>query len=359
MTNIYIVLLVFYSLKKGFIKESILGIKKSKYLLYFITFVIFGAFFRGNYIGFLYSIDLLFCFLIIIMYRFYVDKNLFYLLIKVSCLMSLFIAGIGIYQIININLLLGSEFLFAIHNAPSQRVTGVFLNANYYATILEFILLMAFYKLFLVKEKESSVAFYLLVIFTNTFMLYLTGCRTAWAAIFISIPIIFLFQKKYYLSFALFCLSFLGFFITLQLEVFPRIGSLISDFSVRINIWKTGLKGFMMHPLIGQGPYAYMHLFEELGGPKAPHSHSIYVDSLISFGLIPLTFFFIYITDYFIMFFKSSNRKSYALIVGVITTTLIHGIFDFTILEIQVGLFFFLITSSIGINSNTKKETEA
>ncbi len=73
--------------------------------------------------------------------------------------MSLFVATIGLYQIININISLGSEFIFAIHSAPSQRVTGVFLNANYYATILEFVLLMAFYKIFLVKEKESSVAF--------------------------------------------------------------------------------------------------------------------------------------------------------------------------------------------------------
>ncbi len=289
------------------------------------------------------------------MYRFYVDKNLFYLLIKVSCIMSLFVAFIGLYQIININIALGAEFLFAIHNAPSQRVTGVFLNANYYATILEFVLLMAFYKIFLVKEKESSVAFYLLVIFINGFMLYLTGSRTAWGAIFVSIPIIFLFQKKYYLSFSLFCLSFLAFFITLQLEFFPRIESIMSDFMVRVNIWKTGFKGFLMHPLIGQGPYAYLHLFKELGGPKAPHSHSIYVDSLLSFGIIPLISFFIYITDYFVMFFKSSNRKSYALIVGVITATLIHGIFDFTILEIQVGLLFFLIMSSIGINTANEK----
>ncbi len=264
-------------------------------------------------------------------------------------------AFIGLYQIININIALGAEFLFAIHNAPSQRVTGVFLNANYYATILEFVLLMAFYKIFLVKEKESSVAFYLLVIFINGFMLYLTGSRTAWGAIFVSIPIIFLFQKKYYLSFSLFCLSFLAFFITLQLEFFPRIESIMSDFMVRVNIWKTGFKGFLMHPLIGQGPYAYLHLFKELGGPKAPHSHSIYVDSLLSFGIIPLISFFIYITDYFVMFFKSSNRKSYALIVGVITATLIHGIFDFTILEIQVGLLFFLIMSSIGINTANEK----
>ncbi len=292
------------------------------------------------------------------MYRFYVDKNLFYLLIKVSCIMSLVNAGLGLYQIININLTLGSDFIFQIHNAPSQRVTAFFLNANYYATILEFVLLMAFYKIFLVKEKESSIAFYMLVIFVNGFMLYLTGCRTAWAAIFISIPIIFLFQKKYYIAFSLFCLSFLGFFITLQLEVFPRLSSVIKDFLTRVDIWTTGLKGFLMHPLIGQGPYTYMHLFKELNGPKAPHSHSLYIDSLLSFGIIPLICFFIYITDYFILFFKSSHKKSYALIVGVVTTTLIHGIFDFTILEIQVGLLFFFIMSSIGINTNSKKRTE-
>lgn len=355
MTNIYIVFLFLYSLKKGYLLKSIKEVHKSIYLIIFISIVIVSSLIRGNIIGFLYSIDLFICFNVIIVFRNYVDKNLFYLLIKVSTLMSIFTAFLGVYQLVNININLGIDNLLTIHNAPWQRPTAVFLNANYFATILEFVILMAFYKLFLVRDKESSIAYYILVIFINIFMLYLTGSRTAWLAIMIAIPIMFLFQKKYYIFFTLIFISLVGFLFTLQLEIFPRIGSLLSDFSVRFNIWKTGIKGFLEHPFIGSGPFTYLHIFERLGGPKAPHAHSIYIDSILSFGIIPLISFFIYLTDYLIMFFKSSHKKSYSLIIGVLTTTLVHGLFDFTILEIQVGMLFFLIISSIGI-SNKKVE---
>lgn len=350
LTGIYLIFLVIKFIKNNELSNSIKNIKTSKYLIIFGIIALINSAIHQNIFGVLSSIELLLAFSIMFVYRNHVDKNFFYLVIKLSALMSLFSFGIALFQFVQINLVLDSPNIFLIQDKPEYRVHGVFFNANYYATILEFVILMSFYKLALVRDKESSTAFYFLVIFLNIFALYLTGCRTAWFAIFMAIPIMFLFQKKYYIGLLLIILSFITLFLTFSLELFPRIDTLLKDFSIRLDIWSTAFKGFLANPLFGIGPFGYRTIYSTFGGPKTVHAHSIYFDSLLSFGLVGVSLALIYLQDYIRLFLRSSHKTSYSFIIGIIIVVLVHGIFDVAIFQIQTTLLFLILVSSISMH---------
>ncbi|MFV0288924.1 MAG: O-antigen ligase family protein [Mycoplasmatales bacterium] len=261
--------------------------------------------------------------------------------------MSLICAVVALVQFVEINLVLQSKHIFNIPDKPQYRIHSFFMNANYYATILEFIILMAFYKLAIVKDKESSFAFYSLVIIINIFLLYLTGCRTAWFALFASVPIIFLFQKKYYIATTLIITSLLIFFGTILFEIFPRIDTLLVDFNVRLKIWIAALHGFIQHPLLGVGPFGYKSIYLVNHGPKTIHAHSLYFDTLLSYGILGTATVLYSLSKYFKSLALTAHLKYYSLMIGILSVTLIHGILDITIMNLQVGLLALFIVSSV------------
>ncbi|MGL4589693.1 MAG: O-antigen ligase family protein [Mycoplasmatales bacterium] len=316
--------------------------------------------FHKNFNGSLMSIGLFIGFSLTLFYRMKVDKKIFYLVIKISSIMSVFAAIIGFIQFVSItiNNFSGIENILVIQDAPELRVSSVFFNPNYYATIIELVILMAFYKLFIVREKNLSHTFYILVIVINMGMLYLTGCRTAWAGVFAAIPIMFLFRKKYKTGIFLIIFGILSVILVFYTNSFPRMDTILSDSSTRMKIWKAAGNGFLEHPLFGLGPHGYALIYERFNGPPTIHAHSLYFDSFLSLGIVGVASGLVYFKNYFTLYFKSSHKKSYSFIVGVVVAMLVHGVFDITILNLQTGLFFFIIISSIGLSESTASEVE-
>lgn len=349
-TGIYLIFLLVYSI---YSKDLLVALKKTrngKFLFFLFIFSSFTSIVHKNLAGLIISCLMLVCFLVIFVYRYNVDKNLFYLTIKIITIMSLFCALVGLVEFSFINSALNSKHIFNIDDRPEFRVSSVFFNANYYATILEFIILLAFYKLFLVKDKESSFTYYFSIIVINSFMLYLTGCRTAWISLFITMPIVFLFQKKYWVGASLIILSIFSFIFLVSFNLIPRFDHIIQDFSVRFNIWKTAFYGFLENPILGGGPLYYIKIYSSLGGPKAPHSHSLYFETLLSFGIVGVSTLLGGIFFYFRDLLSNNHKESYSFAVGAISLVLIHGIFDVTILNLQIGLLFLIIISSTSVD---------
>ena len=179
-------------------------------------------------------------------------------------------------------------------------------------------------------------------------MLYMTGCRAGYVAIAGAICLFLIFNKNYKLCIliALGCLGIAGFFV-LNPDKFPRIEYLISNLDVRIQIWSCAIQGIKASPLLGQGPFTYMMILDKYNGHLTQHAHSVYLDPLLSFGIIGLACLVPYIYDNCKRLYKVKEHYSYiALVMGFIGVLLIHGILDYTIFWIHTGLFFLFVLSS-------------
>ena len=78
----------------------------------------------------------------------------------------------------------------------SYRADSTFLNANYYATFIEFAILFCVYKLMDNPNRRKKL--YLVgVIFINICGLYLCDCRTAFIVLGFTIPVMLILYKKY------------------------------------------------------------------------------------------------------------------------------------------------------------------
>lgn len=148
-----------------------------------------------------------------------------------------------------------------------------------------------------------------------------------------------------------------GFFI-FHPEKFPRIERLISNFDVRLKIWKCAIVGIKHHPLFGQGPFTYVLIRDVYHGHMTQHAHSVYLDPLLSFGIIGLATIVPYIVDncqrLWMVLKKGYNRGYVALVISCIVVILLHGIFDYTIMWLHTGLFFLFIASSFSMYQETK-----
>lgn len=101
---------------------------------------------------------------------------------------------------------------------------------------------------------------------------------------------------------------------------------------VRIQIWSCAIQGIKASPLLGQGPFTYMMILDKYNGHLTQHAHSVYLDPLLSFGIIGLACLVPYIYDNCKRLYKVKEHYSYiALVMGFIGVLLIHGILDYTI----------------------------
>lgn len=300
--------------------------------------------FDGTYIA-IFLIGLIT--IIMYSYKYLVDENLFKLLIKLITISSLVVAFIGIIQYIFIIIIYNHHNIFKISDDPHQRVSSVFGNANYYATIIEFVIIICVYKLMNYKDNIHVLVYYLVVFFINCLMLYLTGCRTSWIAISVAIPFMFIFKKIYHIGVFLVFLEFFGLIVVLIFGIFPRLVDVGTDIHYRLHLWITSLRMFLSQPFFGVGGHGYILAQKKYGGPIIAHSHSLYVEALLDFGIIGSMIFLIWFFIYFRTYLKNSHIQSFALTIGLIIAVLIHGILDVTVLNYQIALLLGVLMNSI------------
>lgn len=353
-----IVFLTIYLIIKGDIQNAYKKTSKSQFIIYFCILISIVSFVYKNYIGLLCSICLLFFLLFILFYRIHTTKELFELIVDIVIIMSLFAAIYGIIEYIRIlNAHDIHTFKIIIYNRPQDRINSMYFNANYYAMMIEFFVCLAFYKILKLKnglKEYKKFIFYVSTIIINLLMLVLTACRTAWPALAISIMIMLIVDKRYKIcGFILACVLFVCIYFLFNPSKFPRVNNIIAYFLTRQNIWKTAIANIKTHPLFGEGPMTYMHIYKQYHGHKTQHAHSVYLDPLLSFGIIGLTVIAPYvisnITKIYYLIKRKLNPTLSALIIACIVVVLIHGTMDYTIFFVQTGLLFLIIVSSFDI----------
>ena len=342
-----------YLFYKKRMKEILEDIPFSKVVILanIISFIV--SMIAENYLGAACSVMVLFIFLFIFFYRSIVNKRLFELLMDACCIISWFCAIYAFAEYTKIVHRLNYDvFSFIIEDNPKHRINSTFFNANYYAMMIEFIVLICIYKMMQVKTKRRIV-FYVSTILVNLFILYLTGCRTAWIPFVVTIPFLFLMNKRFlYFSMTMSAYAGAAGILLLKPGIFQRT-TLFTDFGKRFKIWNCAFKGIKAHPWFGEGPLTYYHIYKQYQGHPTQHAHSVYLDPILSYGIIGVlllgTYFVSNLKEVYIMLKRRLDLRLCSLILACILTILIHGILDYTIYWNQTALIFLIILGSSSI----------
>ncbi len=324
---------------------------KSKYLIIFMILTLVISLIYRNWIG-VGCVVLIFIFIsLMLYYRKYINEEVFELILDMLIALSILWAIYGLYEQVQILNRLGYDhFTLKVFSRRENRLNSVFFNANYYAMMIEFIIMMIGYKIFGTKELKKQV-YYFITACINFFLLYMTGCRTAFIATAVAMLVFLIINKNYWICslIGMTCIV-IGIFFIIHPEQFPRIEKLIDNFTVRTKIWHAAIEGIKAHPLFGQGPMTYMMIFKQYAGHNTQHAHSIYLDPILSFGVIGVTTLIPYILDnckrLFKVYKQKINLRYVALVISCIVVILLHGTLDYTIFWVHTGMLFLMIASS-------------
>lgn len=330
------------------------NIKESKYLLIFCFFSLGLSIVFLNWFGVGCSLFMLIASVILLYFRDNITKDIFTLGMEILIFCSILWAIYACYEYLKILEYLNYDhFIIKIFSRREYRINSVFFNANYYAMMIEFVLMMIGYRISTTKNKKY-ILYYLVVAIINMAILYLSGTRTAWPAVAAGAIVFLIINKNYKWCFAIAAAGavIVGYFLVNPSKM-PRIERLATNYSVRIKIWTAAINAIKDSPIIGKGPMTYSMIFSQYGGHLTEHAHSIYLDPVLSFGFGGLALIIPYIYNNCKQLFKVFKMKLdsglVAFILGCVVVTLIHGILDYTVFFTHTGLLFLFITGAFSI----------
>ena len=241
-----------------------------------------------------------------------------------------------------------------------NRAEVAFFNPNYYGIICCFCIMIGFYLINTTKLRWLRI-FSFVAIFANLFGLNFTQNRTAFPAIIFG-AIIYLFTtiknwRAFWLSIGVFGVG-LSFLFSSDLGV--RMGTLDSSMEERISIWNAGMTLFKQNPFWGEGPLTYMHAFPRIRAPYHEHAHSIYIDTILSYGVVGTVLLGISSADPIRKLIDMSQNPGKRPIVGLylsfLTVVAVHGIFDLALFWIQSSFIFLLVMCSLPLKHSSQVE---
>ena len=240
-----------------------------------------------------------------------------------------------------------AEYIFlADPKVERYRVVSSFYNTNYYAFVIEIVILISLYKI--LTDKKSR-PFYAVTGAVNIFAAFMTLNRSIWPALAVGVIVILLLLKKYKIVIiSLSLIAVAGLIIVFHPEFIPRFKAFELNKNLRFNIWETAYKGLFKHPYFGRGIWSYILLYKEIGGPKQYTAHTIILDPILNFGFIGTALLLAYFTGY--LRFVLQNLKQYlsnkegVLCFTIMITTFVHCLADLPIVGIEPLALFFIIT---------------
>lgn len=364
-------ILIFLTLRllwKGEIQEAYRQIPKSRFIIYFSLLSAIVSLFYQNYYGFVCSIGILVILSFVLYYRIHIDSRLFEYITNCIIVLSIFAALYGLIEYIGIlNSYNIDQFEIMIFNRPQDRINSVFFNANYYAMMIEFFVCLTFYKILKIKDIKlewKKFIYYVAVIGLNLFVLLLTACRTAWPALAGGILIMLIVDKHHKTCACILALVIVAcIYFLLNPSKFPRVDNIVAYFMTRAGIWEVAIQNIITHPLFGEGPMTYMHIYPLYHGHPTEHAHSIYLDPLLCFGIVGLLTIAPYIYSNIQRLYRlwklKVDKTLVALIVSFTMMIFIHGILDYTIFFVQTGFLYLLIASSFDVHKHALKAYES
>jgi O-antigen ligase len=234
----------------------------------------------------------------------------------------------------------------------SHRVASVFSHPNYFGTIIGTVIIICAYKLL---TKQENKVFYSIVAAANVVGMYLCKSMSVWMEVFLGVLVLLVVRKRYKLLALWLSAAVLGLFLIfgLKLDLIPRLSVMETTVGIREEIWRLAINKIIAEPWFGHGFMSFRFLCHAAyRGNAIPHSHNIFLDMLLNFGIVGSALFFLFIIMYYISLlklrFQEKNVTISSLILAVTVAALFHGLTDLTLLWIQTFPLFLLILSGLG-----------
>ncbi|HGE3056011.1 TPA: O-antigen ligase family protein [Streptococcus pneumoniae] len=345
---LYIISLIF----TGDMKSIIQKMGEHPMLLLFLSYSTVISILAQNWMGLVASVGMFLFTIFFLHYQSILSHKFFRLILQFvlfGSVLSAAFASLEHFQIVK-------KFNYAFLSPNMQvwhqnRAEVTFFNPNYYGIICCFCIMIAFY-LFTTTKLNWLKVFCVIAGFVNLFGLNFTQNRTAFPAI-IAGAIIYLFTtiknwKAFWLSIGVFAIG-LSFLFSSDLGV--RMGTLDSSMEERISIWDAGMALFKQNPFWGEGPLTYMHSYPRIHAPYHEHAHSLYIDTILSYGIVGTILLVLSsvapVRLMMDMSQESGKRPIIGLYLSFLTVVAVHGIFDLALFWIQSGFIFLLVMCSI------------
>lgn len=345
---LYIISLIF----TGDMKSILQKMGEHPMLLLFLSYSTVISILAQNWMGLVASVGMFLFTIFFLHYQSILSHKFFRLILQFvlfGSVLSAAFASLEHFQIVK-------KFNYAFLSPNMQvwhqnRAEVTFFNPNYYGIICCFCIMIAFY-LFTTTKLNWLKVFCVIAGFVNLFGLNFTQNRTAFPAI-IAGAIIYLFTtiknwKAFWLSIGVFAIG-LSFLFSSDLGV--RMGTLDSSMEERISIWDAGMALFKQNPFWGEGPLTYMHSYPRIHAPYHEHAHSLYIDTILSYGIVGTILLVLSsvapVRLMMDMSQESGKRPIIGLYLSFLTVVSVHGIFDLALFWIQSGFIFLLVMCSI------------
>ena len=344
----YLLWLVYTGEMKGILKR----LSQHPVLLFFIAYSTAISLLAQNVMGVVSSVAMFLFAIFFYYYQSQLTPKFFRLTIEgvlASSVLAAVFAALEHFQIVK-------KFDYTFLSPRMQvwhqnRAEVAFFNPNYYGIICCFCIMIGFYLISTTKLRWLRI-FSMIAIFANLFGLNFTQNRTAFPAIIFG-AIIYLFTtiknwRAFWLSVGVFGVG-LAFLFSSDLGV--RMGTLDSSMEERVSIWNAGMALFKQNPFWGEGPLTYMHSFPRIGAPYHEHAHSIYIDTILSYGVVGTVLLGIASATPIRMLIDMSQVPSKRPILGLylsfLTVVAVHGIFDLALFWLQSSFIFLLVMCSL------------
>lgn len=351
---LYIISLIF----TGDMKSILQKMGEHPMLLLFLSYSTVISILAQNRMGLVASVGMFLFTIFFLHYQSILSHKFFRLILQLvlfGSVLSAAFASLEHFQIVK-------KFNYAFLSPNMQvwhqnRAEVTFFNPNYYGIICCFCIMIAFY-LFTTTKLNWLKVFCVIAGFVNLFGLNFTQNRTAFPAI-IAGAIIYLFTtiknwKAFWLSIGVFAIG-LSFLFSSDLGV--RMGTLDSSMEERISIWDAGMALFKQNPFWGEGPLTYMHSYPRINAPYHEHAHSLYIDTILSYGIVGTILLVLSsvapVRLMMDMSQESGKRPIIGLYLSFLTVVAVHGIFDLALFWIQSGFIFLLVMCSIPLEHRT------
>lgn len=329
-------------------RKIIFSQKYSKYIFWFFAFYLIEAFYYGNWFGVGAGFGLMLAMFIGIFQRSFMTPELYERVLTLVCILSITSSSCAITQKFVISLV--DDFY------NYDRISAMFLHPNYFGTITATVIIICAYKLL---TNQGSKWLYYIVGFMNVISIYLCESMFAWVEVFVGIAVLLLIMKKYRLLFLWINGAIIAGYIifALNIDLIPRLSDAGETLRLRLKIWKFAIKQIILKPLFGHGSMSCAFLSFKQGN-LIPHAHSMYLDTLMNYGIIGTLLMILYFIKYYIsvikICFKEKKTMITSLILAVTAAALVHGATDLTLFWIQtLPLFIFILT---GIGAYEKRE---
>ena len=344
----YLLWLVYTGEMNGILKR----LSQHPVLLFFIAYSTAISLLAQNVMGVVSSVAMFLFAIFFYYYQSQLTPKFFRLTIEGILALSVFAAAFAALEHFQIVKKFDYTFLSPRMQVWHQnRAEVAFFNPNYYGIICCFCIMIGFYLISTTKLRWLRI-FSMIAIFANLFGLNFTQNRTAFPAIIFG-AIIYLFTtiknwRAFWLSIGVFGVG-LAFLFSSDLGV--RMGTLDSSMEERVSIWNAGMALFKQNPFWGEGPLTYMHSFPRIGAPYHEHAHSIYIDTILSYGVVGTVLLGIASSTPVRMLIDMSQVPSKRPILGLylsfLTVVAVHGIFDLALFWIQSSFIFLLVMCSL------------